>query len=171
MKGIAARDISYTALAAASLSAVKFALSWLANVELVTLLLVFYTLKLGKNKTFMACNVFIIVECFLYGFGVWVISYFIHWNFLVLVIWLMDKKGVKKSIYFALSALGTTFLFGAQTTFFEVLFYSANAEFFSTFALRYFMGITFFVTHMASAFLSVLFLLPPLLKIPLSDKG
>lgn len=168
-KTYTARDIAYIGMAAASLTAAKFALSWIANVELVTLLLTFYTLKLGKYRTYISCNIFIIVECFLYGFGVWVISYFIHWNFLVFIIGLLDKKGVKKSIWYALSALGVTFLFGVQTTLLEVLYYSANTEFLSAFALRYFMGITFFVTHMASAFFSIWFLLPPLLKIKIAE--
>ncbi len=165
-----AKNIAYTGLMAGSLTAVKFALAWLANVELVTLLLVFYTIKLGKSKTFLACNVFIVVECLLFGVGAWLISYFLHWNALILVIWLFSRKKIRNSPRYALIALGMTFLFGVNTTFFEVILYSSSTDLLSAFALKYFMGITFFAVHISSAFLSVLFLLPALLKIPVEEK-
>lgn len=165
-----AEDIAYIGLAAASLTAVKLALSWLANVELVTLFLVFYTFALGAKRTFFACNVFIFVEIFIYGFAPWGLSYFIHWNALVLVVWLFIRAGVKKPIYYALLCMGLTFLFGIQTSIVEVLFFSSSTNFFQAVLLRYFMGITFFVVHVASSFFSVLFLLPHLLKLPFFKK-
>lgn len=166
MKNFSGKNVAYIGVAAASLTAVKYALSWLANVELITLLLVFYTLTLGKNKTLFACNVFIVVECMLYGVGAWVISYFIHWNTVVLVTDFLIKLGVRHSLIYALSCVLLTILFGLQTTAFEILIYSPKTEFFSAFSLRYFMGLSFFITHVISAFVSVAFLLPILCKIP-----
>ena len=160
-----AKDLTFIGLAAASLTVVKLALSYIANVELVTLLVVFYTLKLGAKRTIVSVNVFILCETFIYGFGFWVISYFIHWNTLVVMIYLVSRKGEKKSIVYALFCLLLTFLFGVQTSAIEVLFLSGSADFFGAVLFRYIMGLSFFAVHMASAFLSVLFILPPLLKI------
>ena len=165
-----AKDVAYIGVAAASLTAVKLALSWLANVELVTLLLVFYTLCLGKNRAFFACNVFIVVEVFIYGFGAWTISYILHWNFIVLITYLLYRKKVRKSIIYALAITGATLAFGFQTTLIEVFLYSFNTNFLQTFALRYFMGLSFFLTHILSAFITVFFLLPLLCKIPILDE-
>lgn len=164
-----AKDIAFIGLASASLTAVKLALSWLANVELVTLFIIFYTLTLGVKRTIFACNIFIVCECLIYGIGPWVISYFIHWNTLCIVAHALNKKGVKKSIFYALWAILLTFLFGVQTSAIEVIIFSSQSEFLSAFLLKYFMGITFFAVHMASAFLSTLLLLPPLLKIKFSN--
>lgn len=168
-KKYSARDITYIGLMSASLTVVKLALSWIANVELVTLLIVFYALKFGKAKTFCACNVFILVECFLYGFGTWVISYLIHWNALIFACAIFNKLKVKKSVYFALLALGMTFLFGIQTTLIDLFIYSPKTNFLSAFITRYYMGLSFFITHMISAFVSVLLLLPALIRIEFGD--
>lgn len=171
MKRLKAIDVCMLGVAVASLTAVKFALSWLANVELVSVLLVWYTLLFKRLRAFCIANLFVIVECFIYGFGLWVISYFIHWNCLVLLISILGRRGVKKSIFFALWCTLLTFLFGVQTTFVDVIFYSPQSEFFAVFATRYFMGISFFITHIVSVFVSVLVLLPPISKIPILNDG
>ena len=138
-----AENIAYTGLAAASMTAVKLALSWLANVELVTLFVVFYVFALGAKRTLVACNIFVCVEIFIYGFAPWVVSYFIHWNILTGVIWLLKKREVKKPIFYALTCAGLTLFFGLQTTIVEVLFFSGGTDFLKAVFLRYFMGITF----------------------------
>ena len=115
MKRLTAFDVCMLGVAAASLTATKLALSWLANVELVTVLIVYYTLIFKRLRAFFVVNIFILVECFIYGFGTWVVSYIIHWNFLVFFIGILEKRGVKKSIFFSLWATLITFLFGVQT--------------------------------------------------------
>lgn len=167
MKRLKALDVCMLGVASASLVAVKFALSTLANVELVSVLLVYYTLLFGRSRAFCIANVFIAVDCFIYGFGLWIFYYVIHWNCLVILVGILAKKKVKKSIFFALWCALLTFLFGVQTTVLDVLFYSSNTAFFKAFTVRYFMGLSFFVTHIVSVFVSVLALLPPLSKIPL----
>lgn len=171
MKKFTALDVCMLGVATASLTAVKFALSWLANVELVSVLLVWYTLLFKRLRSFFIANLFIIVECFIYGFGLWILYYVIHWNCLVLLISILSRRGVKKSIFFALWCAFLTFLFGIQTTALDVIFYSPLTSFLSSFATRYFMGLSFFITHIVSVFVSVLVLLPPLSKIPILNDG
>lgn len=171
MKRFTAIDVCMLGVATASLTATKFVLSWLANVELVSVLLVYYTLLFKRARAFCIANLFVIVECFIYGFGLWVVSYFVHWNCLVVLVSILGRRGVKKSIFFALWCASLTFLFGVQTTALDVIFYSSQTSFFTSFATRYFMGISFFITHIVSVFVSVLILLPPLSKIPILKDG
>lgn len=166
MKRLTAFDVCMLGVAAASLTATKLALSWLANVELVTVLIVYYTLIFKRLRAFFVVNIFILVECFIYGFGTWIISYIIHWNFLVFFIGILGKWGVKRSIFFSLWATLITILFGVQTTLLDVIFFAPATEFFQAFALKYYMGLSFFITHVVSSFVSVLVILPPLSKIP-----
>lgn len=60
------------------LTAVVFAaqvvMGFLPNIELVTLLFILYTLVLGK-KVFLIIYVFVFLEGFFYGFGLWWINY------------------------------------------------------------------------------------------------
>lgn len=164
-------DVCIIGVASASLTVVKFALSWLANVELVSVLLVFYTLVLKRTRAFIIANVFIVVECFIYGFGLWALYYLIHWNCLVLLVGVLGRRGVKKSIFFALWCTLLTFLFGVQSTILDVVVYSSGTTFFEAVLTKYFMGLTFFITHIVSVFVSVFVLLPPLSKIPIfSDR-
>ena len=71
-------SIVQIALAAATLSAAKFALMWLPNIEVVTLLCAVYGFTLGW-KGIAASGVFAAIETLIWGFGSWVITYFIHW--------------------------------------------------------------------------------------------
>lgn len=168
MKKFTALDVCMLGVATASLTAIKFALSWLSNVELVSVLLVWYTLIFKRSRAFLVANLFIIVECFIYGFGLWIMFYVIHWNCLVLLVGILGRRGIRKSIFFALWCTLLTFLFGVQTTALEVIFYSPSASFFPSFLTRYFMGLSFFITHIVSVFVSVFVLLPPLSKIPVT---
>ena len=165
-----ARDVCILGVATASLTAVKLALSALANVELVTVLLVYYTLAL-RSKAYFVANLFIAIECFIYGLGLWVVYYVIHWNATVTLAMILSRRGVKKSIFFALWFALLTFLFGLQTTTIDIIVYSTVDNFFKVFITKYFMGLTFFATHIASVFVSVFVLLPPLSKIPIIKDG
>ena len=65
------------------LTAVVFAaqvvMGFLPNIELVTLLFILYTLVLGK-KVFLIIYVFVFLEGFFYGFGLWWINYLYVWT-------------------------------------------------------------------------------------------
>ena len=51
----------------------------LPNVEIVSLLLLLYTLFLGR-KVFYIVYAFVLLEGFLYGFGIWWFSYLYVWS-------------------------------------------------------------------------------------------
>lgn len=104
------KEIVITGVMAATLEAAKISLSFLPNVELVTLLLILYTLFFGW-KTLVSVFAFVGVECAVWGVGLWTVMYLYIWPLLVLLTLLLRRK---KSVWvFAvLSALFGLF-FGA----------------------------------------------------------
>lgn len=84
-------DIAVIGIMVATLVGGKMALSFLPNVEVVTLLIILYTLCFGK-KVIYAIFAFICIETFLYGFHLWVIMYLYTWPILALITYLCRKK-------------------------------------------------------------------------------
>lgn len=84
-------DLTMIGVMTAALEAGKLALSFLPNVEIVTLLIILYTLCFGR-KVFYAIAAFILLEGFLYGFGLWFVMYLYTWPLLALITYLFRKK-------------------------------------------------------------------------------
>ena len=74
----------------ATLEVAKFALSFLPNVELVTLLIMLYTLYFGR-KIIYVIPVFVLIEGIVWGFGIWWIMYLYLWPLLALITYLFRK--------------------------------------------------------------------------------
>lgn len=85
-----AKDITVTAVMAVLLEISKLALSWIANVELVSFFVIVFTLCFGK-RIFAALPVFILVEGLIYGFGIWWIMYVYVWPLLAVAVCLLRK--------------------------------------------------------------------------------
>ena len=83
-------DIAVIGIMVATLVGGKMALSFLPNVEVVTLLIILYTLCFGK-KVIYAIFAFICIETFLYGFHLWVIMYLYTWPLLALITYVCRK--------------------------------------------------------------------------------
>lgn len=88
------KDIAVIGMMTAMLEAVKMALASVPNVELVTLLIILFTLFLGW-KTLIAVWAFVGIECVVWGIGLWTIMYIYIWPLLVLFTLLL--KNVKAS--------------------------------------------------------------------------
>lgn len=86
-----ARDIALMGMMAAALEAAKFVLSFLPNVELVTLLIILYTLYFGK-KVLPVIAVFVLLEGCRYGFGLWWVMYLYAWPILAGAAWLLRRQ-------------------------------------------------------------------------------
>ena len=71
---ISVYDIVIIGMMTAALESAKMALSFVPNVELVTLLIILFTLTIGK-RVYYAIAAFVLVEGILYGFGIWWIMY------------------------------------------------------------------------------------------------
>ncbi len=66
----------------------KQGLSWLPNIEVVSLLFIIYTMTLGWKVLFVV-YAFVLLQGALYGPGVWFIMYLYVWTILVIVTMLL----------------------------------------------------------------------------------
>lgn len=110
---ITAQDLAVMGMMLATLEAVKRALAFAANVELVTLLIILYTLYFGWRIFYVIAG-FVLIEGCLYGFGIWWLMYVYVWPLLAFLTYLFRKK---ESVFFWSCFSGVYgFLFGALCT-------------------------------------------------------
>lgn len=107
-----ARDIAVIGMMTATLEAAKTALAVLPNIELVSFLLIVYTVVFGK-KTFAAAFAFTGVECLVWGMGLWVINYLYIWPVLVAVVLVCVRKVSINALSCAVISGGFGLGFGA----------------------------------------------------------
>ena len=69
----------------AILETAKFALNAVANVELVTLLVILFTERFGQRETLSAVLLFALLESMWWGVNIWTITYFYVWPILVFI--------------------------------------------------------------------------------------
>lgn len=163
---IGAKKIVLIALLGAMLSAVKFALMALPNIELVTFLIVLFTVVAGGRITLPATLIFCSIELFLFGITPFAITYYIHWPFVVIVFSLL-RKHLKTEIGFTVTVFIVTALFGVQSSLTYILIAGGlkTTDFWHKFIIIYMNGVIFYVTHIISNCLIMLFLIKPSKKI------
>ena len=74
-------------------------MSFLPNIEIISLLVILYTIFFGR-KVFWMIYVFVFLEGFLYGFGMWFFNYLYVWTVLALAA--MAMKRLKHPLWWAL---------------------------------------------------------------------
>lgn len=162
---LAAKRLALTALAAATLEAVKFALNAVPNVEGVTLLSALYGYCLGAGGV-VAALVFCAIETAIFGVGPWAISYFIHWPCVALVFMCLSRLGVKNRWVMTLVAAVMTVIFGVQTSLVDTgLFSGFFDRFWQRFAIIYVRGWVFYVVQTVCNLVVFPLLFPPLAKV------
>lgn len=120
------KNIALLGVMIAILEVAKNVLAFLPNVELVSLLIILYTLYLGK-RVFFVVPAFVLIEGCIYGFGLWWIMYLYTWPLLAVLTMLFKKQdsvwfwsilsGMFGLFYGALSSIPYLFLGGFQTAF------------------------------------------------------
>ena len=80
-------DICLMAMMGVVLVVSKEVLAFLPNVELITLLIILFTLVF-RRRVIGALGVFLLLEGLLYGFGIWWVMYLYIWPILALLTWL-----------------------------------------------------------------------------------
>ena len=128
----------------------KLALATLPNIEVVTLFTALFSYVFGWAGV-VSAFIFVIVESLIWGFGSWVIAYFIYWPSVGVVFLLLGKLGIKNR--FALTALTVllTALFGLLTSLAEIgLFSGFWDNFGARFWIYYLRGTVFYAVHIAS---------------------
>ena len=144
-----ARAIALVGISAATVECAKLALAALPNVEIVTLLLALYGYVFGWYGV-LAAFVFVSIEPLIYGFGTWVVSYYIYWPLVAVVFMILGKARLKNRWIITAIALGLTFFFGVLSALIDVGLLSGNFDrFFYRFAVYYGRGIVFYAIQLA----------------------
>ena len=90
------KEIALMGMMLATIEAVKLALGFIPGVELVTLLIILYTLFFEK-KVLYIIPAFILIEGVIYGFGIWWVIYAYIWPLLILLTYQFRKQ---QSVWF-----------------------------------------------------------------------
>ncbi len=156
---LTAKEIATMGVMVATLTASKYAMSLLPNIEPVSLLIILYTLFLGP-KTIFAILVFVFIEGLIYGFGSWWICYVYIWPLLSLLTYLFGKRLEKDKYacwYFAVLSGIFGLFFGALTSIPQFIIGGV------TFGINYFIaGIPYDLIHCVGNFCLCLALYNPL---------
>lgn len=150
------RELTIDALLSALLFISQVSLSWLPNVELISILLILYTLVFRKH-VWLILYVFVMLEGLLYGFGLWWFSYLYIWAILPAMIFILFKNRIPG--FFEISLLSG--IFGMLFGLFCSITYLITGGFGA--ALTWWAaGIPFDITHGISNFLLSMILFKPL---------
>lgn len=150
------KDVALVGLLAAVITAAKQALSFLPNIEIVTLLFIVFTVTFGAKRALMVSVIFTTLQIAIYGFATWLLVYYFIWPMLIIVSALMKRK-LKTEYGFAVLAGLYGLTFGLICAVFESFFYGA------AYGIAYWVrGIPFDLIHGVSNFITVLLLYRPL---------
>ena len=143
------RTVALVGIMAATLECGKLVLSFLPNVEVVTLLCALYGYVFGAYGV-IAAAVFVCIEPLIYGVGSWIVYYIIYWPLVAAAFMLLRRRGVKSRLRLTLSALGLTALFGILSSVVDTAFYlGINENYFKNLCLYYARGIVFYFVQLA----------------------
>lgn len=168
---LAAEYVVKVAVMAAMLTALKFALSFIPNVEVVTLLVMVYAAVFGAAYTLPAVFVFCSVEMAIYGVGSWVLLYYVYWPLLAAVSCALFriKTGVgARAVVAAVAAAVMSVLFGVLSACCDTLVVAVGfpgldlAAYWTAYYLR---GTVFDLVHTVSNFCVVGLLFTPLCSV------
>lgn len=153
---MATKDLVRDALLATVLLVLQFSMSWLPNIELVSLLLIVYTLVFRRH-VWVILYVFVALEGVIYGFGLWWFSYLYVWAILCAAVFLLWGHGTPSPPSVSLLAGIFGMLFGLFCSV-SYLFMGGPGA-----ALAWWIsGIPFDILHGAANFLLTLVLFQPL---------
>ena len=149
-----AKDIALIGMMSAIMIIAQVALSFLPNIEMVSLLIILYTLVFGWRALYII-YVFVLAEGLIYGFGLWFINYLYVWTILFVLVLLVRK-------------LNSAFLWAVVSSLYGVSFgalcsipYFITGGLASGFAF-WVQGIPFDILHGAGNFVTILILYHPL---------
>lgn len=154
-----AKDVALIGLLSATITSGKIALSFIPNVEIVTLLFIVYTVLFGYRHTILASVIFSTTEILIYGFSTWLLMYYLIWPILILITEVIKKKTKSEYGYAVLAGL-FGLCFGLLFAITESIFYGLSYG-----VVYWVRGIPFDIIHGVSNFILVLVLFRPLNKI------
>ena len=154
---ITARQIAAMGVMAAVLTVAKLALSFLPNIEPVSLLLILCALTIGYRSLYVV-SAFILIEGLLYGFGIWWIFYLYVWPLLVILTIRFRKQD--SVLFWAIFSGIYGLLFGLL---YAISFLFSGGPYMVF--VKWISGIPFDIIHGISNFIICLVLMKPLRRV------
>lgn len=163
-----AKDFALVGVYTALLIGGQFALSFVAGIEIVTVLFVAFAFHFGHVKSLLVANAFCVLRCFVFGFFPSVIVlYLIYYNLLVLVFAFIGKRfkqtltPLRTAIVILVAAI-CTICFTLIDDVITPLFYSFDSQT----AYAYFITSLYtMATQTACTLVTVTLIFPPLNKL------
>lgn len=154
------RKLVLLALLAAGALALQVSLSFLPNVELVTLWFLIIGLSLSFKESVIVVFVFTLLEALVWGFGDWVLGYLWIWTVWIIMIRCFKPILKDKTHLWALLGAFYGFVFGFLFAVQHALLYGLNMG-----IVYWIRGISFDIIHAFSNYSLILILFTPILKV------
>lgn len=152
------QTIARIALLSALLYVSQVTLAFLPNVELVSFLIIVYTLVFGR-ETFLTILVFNLFELVQWGFGTWWVSYLYVWPLLCLLVLFLKRLVKEEFLIWSMVAGVFGLMFGSL---FTLVYIPVDPHY----ALTYWIsGLPWDVTHCVGNFVIMLVLGKPLYRL------
>ncbi len=155
---ISLRELARLGICTALIFTAQVAMAALPNIEIVTLLLILYTLWFEK-KALLILSAFVLLEGIFYGFHQWWFGYLYIWLLLWVVVRLLGKKE-RGTLFWACIGSGFGLLFGLL---YAPVYYVIGG--FGYAVSWWISGIPFDILHGAGNFLLILLLFSPLNRV------
>lgn len=154
------KKIVFASLCACICVVSKEMLSFLPNIELVTFLLMIFSLVFPFSFSLTVSIIFNLIEIMLYGVGIWNFAYFIAWPLLVILTYVFKNTLSKSKDRMALCAGLFGLSFGTLCAI-PYLFIGG----FHTFFAYILSGLLFDIVHMTGNYIIMLLLFEPVYKL------
>ena len=149
------RTLVRIALLSAILVISKEIIAFLPNIELVSFLLILFSINLKLKESLLISIVFCLIEIVLYGTGPWSIGYLIIWPSLIIVTYLLRNK-LNTEFKLAFYSMFFGFIFGFL---FAIPYFIISLNLGLSFWLK---GTVFDVVHGLGNFIIMLILYKPI---------
>ena len=151
------RRLVTIAVLTAILETAKFSLNAIANVELITLLIILFTRKFGGRVSMVSVFLFTLLETMWWGLSIWTVTYFYVWPLLVLLVLLFRNQ--ESFLFWSILSAFYGLFFGALCSLTTLVIAGPQA------ALSWWIaGIPYDIVHCIANFVICLILFRPLTK-------
>ena len=156
-RGLTIQQIALFGMLGALTFGAKFVMSYLPNIEPVSVLVMVYAVTMGK-KGLYPIYLYVMLEILVYGLGTWNFNYLYIWAILFFAAYAMRKQ--THPLPWALLSAGFGLLFGLLCAPVDVFAYGAAFA-----ASKWVTGISFDLMHCGGNFVMALVLFVPLRKL------
>ena len=157
MAKITVRELALFGVLGALTFAAKYVMSFLPNIEPVSLMVMLFAVVFGRKCLYPIC-LYVAMELLFYGIGLWNINYLYIWTVLAFAAYLL--RGMRHPLGWALLSGAFGLLFGALCGIVDVFIGGWSYA-----VTKWISGIPFDIAHCAGNFVIALLLFVPMRKL------